>query len=365
MEFKHSEERQMLIDMLARYLQNDYPLQARNIAAESDAGFSDAQWRSFCDLGIAGAFFDEDQGGFGGSAFDIVAVFENLGRALVVEPLLDCGLLPGQLFAAAGETRHLADVIGGVRRFAVALPEGNKTACHATRTDLGWTLTGTSAQVSFATATDAVLVTARTGAEAADMTLFLVPVDAPGLSLVRFGTFDGGSVADLGFEGVQLGDDHRIGPAHGAAPLVATARAWGTVAICAEALGIMETIKAMTLDYLRTRSQFGTTIGRFQALQHRMAQVLLEIEQARSAVINAAAAMDQPEEQRDRMISAAKYTVGRIGTLVTEESIQLHGGIGMTWEYELGHFAKRLMMIDHSFGDMDHHLARFMALRAS
>ena len=139
-----------------------------------------------------------------------------------------------------------------------------------------------------------------------------------------------------------------------------TAESWAILAICAEALGIMEAIKATTLDYLRTRTQFGTVIGRFQALQHRMAQVLLEIEQARSAVINAAAAMTSDTFERQRALSAAKFSIGRIGTLVAEEAIQLHGGIGMTWEYDMGHFAKRLVMIDHELGNSDHHLALFM-----
>jgi len=127
----------------------------------------------------------------------------------------------------------------------------------------------------------------------------------------------------------------------------------------------METVKTITLEYMRTRKQFGTEIGRFQALQHRMSQMLLEIEQARSAVINAAAAMGKPPYERARLLSAAKYTIGRIGTLVSEETIQLHGGIGMTWEYDVGHFAKRLVMIDHEMGDTDFHLSKFMDLSAA
>lgn len=138
--------------------------------------------------------------------------------------------------------------------------------------------------------------------------------------------------------------------------------AWGLLALCAEAVGVMDVAKQMTLEYLRTRKQFGVPIGSFQALQHRMADVLLEIEQARSAVINAAAAMQADRITRERAISAAKFSIGRIGTLVAEESIQMHGGIGMTWELPMTHYAKRIVMIDHQLGDEDHHLARYIAL---
>ena len=168
------------------------------------------------------------------------------------------------------------------------------------------------------------------------------------------------SLSELHFDTVELERAALLGPLHGALDIIGDANAWACLAICAEALGIMEAIKEATLDYLRTRTQFGTVIGRFQALQHRMAQVLLEIEQARSAVINASASMTKNRAERDRALSAAKYSIGRIGTLVAEEAIQLHGGIGMTWEYDMGHFAKRLVMIDHEMGDADHHLAKYM-----
>ena len=150
------------------------------------------------------------------------------------------------------------------------------------------------------------------------------------------------------------------------AAILERATGWGVLALCAEALGAMEVAKRDTLEYLQTRKQFGKPIGSFQALQHRMADLLLEVEQARSAVINAAAAMDSTDRaERERALSAAKVTMGRIGALVAEESIQLHGGIGMTWELPLSHYAKRLVMVDHQFGDEDHHLARFIALGRS
>ena len=308
MEFKHSEERQMLVDTLARYLQNEYPLTARNTAAASAEGFNTDQWATLAELGILGAFFPENQGGFGGSAYDVIAVFEELGRALVVEPLLDCALLPGQLLAAAGDLDRLSDVIDGSTRITTAVvQDGNQVVPLKARScDGDWILNGDGPMVKFANGADSVIVAAQTGQSAAQVSLFMVQQDHPGFTHTHHQIFDGGSVSDLNFEHVRLNGNAIIGPLNGAGKLVNTAESWAILAICAEALGIMEAIKATTLDYLRTRTQFGTVIGRFQALQHRMAQVLLEIEQARSAVINAAAAMTSDTFERQRALSAAK-----------------------------------------------------------
>lgn len=193
---------------------------------------------------------------------------------------------------------------------------------------------------------------------------------APGVSLRGYRKIDGGRAADVRFDRFALPADAAldvrcmggdVGPGAGAA-LLERVLGYGLLALSAEALGAMDVAKAHTLEYLRTRKQFGMPIGSFQALQHRMADLLLEVEQARSAVINAAAQLDAPRVVRERALAAAKVSIGRIGTLVEEESIQLHGGIGMTWELPLSHYAKRLVMIDHQLGDEDHHLARYIAL---
>jgi alkylation response protein AidB-like acyl-CoA dehydrogenase len=172
---------------------------------------------------------------------------------------------------------------------------------------------------------------------------------------------DGGRAAEIIFAGVTLGPDALLGVEGAGSATIEHSVGKGMLALCAEALGAMDVAKDATLEYLRTRKQFGVPIGSFQALQHRMANLLVEIEQARSAVINAAAAIDADRVTRERALSAAKVTIGRIGTLVAEECIQLHGGIGMTWELPLAHYAKRLVMIDHQLGDEDHHLARYVA----
>ncbi|HLX02232.1 MAG TPA: acyl-CoA dehydrogenase, partial [Trinickia sp.] len=173
---------------------------------------------------------------------------------------------------------------------------------------------------------------------------------------------DGSSVAEVTLDGARVPAAALIGVEGGALPLVEAAREVATAGLCSEAVGAMDALLALTLSYVKTRKQFGAPIGSFQALQHRMADVALEIEQARSAVINAAAALDGPRLVRERALSAAKVTIGRVGALVATEAVQLHGGIGMTWELPLAHYAKRLVMIDHQLGDEDHHLARYIAL---
>jgi alkylation response protein AidB-like acyl-CoA dehydrogenase len=191
------------------------------------------------------------------------------------------------------------------------------------------------------------------------LSLFLVEAGAPGLSLRDFALIDGGRGGEISIAG---GSARRIGEEGAAGPVIEAASAAGLVALCAEAVAIMEAIREQTLEYLRTRRQFGQPIGQFQALRHRMADVALEIEQARSAALNAAALLEADRLARERAVSAAKFTVDRVGTLVAEEAIQMHGGIGMTWELPLSHYAKRLVMIGHLLGDEDHHLDRYIAL---
>lgn len=374
MNFQHSEDRRMLADSLGRFVREQYGFEARNRIAQSKEGLSRPMWSQFAELGVIGALFAEAQGGFGGSGFDIAVVFEELGRGLVVEPLLATLMAGTALAVAGGEAQHalLAEMIGGDQlvAFAHGEPMAGYELSHveatARRNGDGWVLDGTKALVDGGEQADAFVVSARTAgaADAEDgLTLFVVPAKAGGVSLRGYPLIDGGRAAELTLRGVELGSDARIGTEGQAWPAIEQAVGRGILALCAESVGAMDAAKDATLEYLRTRRQFGVPIGSFQALQHRMADLLLEVEQARSAVINAAAAVDGDDRlAREKALSAAKYSIGRIGTLVAEECIQLHGGIGMTWELPLAHYAKRLVMIDHQLGDEDHHLARYIAL---
>jgi len=377
MNFQHTEDRRMLADTLNRFISEQYGFATRDRIARTAHGFSSELWNRFGELGIIGALFDEASGGFGGGGFDIAVVFESLGRGLVVEPFLDT-LIVGQAIARSGNDAQralLGGLIDGSRIVALAHGEPDshyelaRVTTRAERNGDGdgsaWQLNGAKAVVQHGEQAAFFLVSARTeGADdsQAGVTLFLVPRDAPGVSVRGYPKIDGGRAAEVSFENVILGDDALLGAAGEGFATLEYAIACGVLALCSEAVGAMDVAKDYTLDYLRTRKQFGVAIGSFQALQHRMADMLLEIEQARSAVINAAAALGAERKVRERAVSAAKYSIGRIGALVAQECIQLHGGIGMTWELPLAHYAKRLVMIDHQLGDEDHHLERFVEL---
>jgi len=374
MNFEHTEDRRMLADSLNRFVSEQYAIEARNRLAYGTEGHSPQLYAQFAELGAIGALFPEEVGGFGGKGFDISVIFESLGRGLVAEPLLGA-LVVGQALVQAGsdaQRQKLEGIIAGTTVAALAHDEPgshyelNNVSTTAKRDGDGWVIDGAKGVVAFGEKAELLLVSARTSGSQFDtqgISLFLVPGDAPGIARRGYNRIEGGRAAELRFNQVRVGADALLsaeGLGHGVLERIA---GYGVLALAAEAVGAMDVAKDQTLEYLRTRKQFGVAIGTFQALQHRMADLLLEVEQARSAVINAAAAIDEDDVlAREKALAAAKYSIGRIGTLVAEESIQMHGGIGMTWELPLAHYAKRLVMIDHQFGDEDHHLARYIAL---
>ncbi|CAM2152480.1 Pimeloyl-CoA dehydrogenase small subunit [Pararobbsia alpina] len=376
MNFDHTEDRRMLADSLDRFVSEQYPFAVRERIARSDAGYDPTMWARFAELGTIGALFSEADGGYGGAGFDIAVVFESLGRGLVVEPFLGT-LVVGRAISLAGTEAQkavLAELIDGRVVAAVAheepgshyeLAQVSTRAIYAGDT---WVLDGAKSVVALGEHAGLLLVSARTSGQDDDpqgISLFLVPANTPGISMRAYPRVDGSRAADITLSGVKLGRDALLGGEGKGFDVLEQAIGDGVLALCAEALGAMKIVKDHTLDYLRTRKQFGQPIGSFQALQHRMADLLLEIEQARSAVINAAASRDADRTSRERALSAAKYSIGQIGTRVAEECIQMHGGIGMTWELPLSHYAKRLVMIDHQFGDVDHHLERYVWLGRS
>ena len=375
MNFNQSDDRRMLADSLDRYLAEQYSIETRHAISKSATGYSAEQWAKFAELGLIGALFTEEQGGFGGTGFDIVTVFESLGRGLVVEPVLATAVLAGSAIAHAGNDAQKAlieEIIGGGLIATLAHEEAdahyalNRVSTRATRDGDHYVIDGAKAVVPFADQAQQIIVSARTSGDVADeagISLFVVPAGTAGLSIRAYGNVDGTRAGEVTFSQVRVPASALLGAEGQGHATLEHAVGRGLLALAAESLGAMEVCKKATIEYLQTRKQFGKAIGSFQALQHRMATVLLEIEQARSAVINAASALDGDDRiARERALSAAKYSVGKIGTLVAEESIQLHGGIGVTWELPMPHYAKRLVMIDHVLGDEDHHLQRFIAL---
>lgn len=375
MDFALSEEQRLLKETVDRLVLDRYGFPVRQAAAASEPGFDRAMWAGFAELGLLAVPFPEAVGGLGGGGVDLMIVAEAFGRALVVEPYLATVVLGGALVELAGTDAQrdaiLSAVVAGetLLAFAHGEPDGRYDLAHVATTAVtspdGWTLSGRKSVVINGDSADTLIVSARvSGAvDAADgIGLFLVPGDAKGLTVRGTPTIDGGRSAEIVLDGVTLGPDAALGEPGAAYPVIEAAVARGLVALAAEAVGAMEMVCETTLDYLKTRTQFGRTIGSFQALQHRAVDMRTALEQARSMTILAAAKLGADRVERERTLSAAKVTIGQSARLIAEEAIQLHGGIAMTWEYALAHYAKRLVMIDHQLGDTDHHTERFIAL---
>lgn len=371
MDFNHSDERRMLQETLHRYLSDNYDVKQRAASVAHAQGFSEKIWSDFAELGVIGALFEEADGGFGGGGFDIAVVFEELGRFACTEPLMASGVMAGRLLSVLGSEEQkalISAVIAGQLKVVPALEEPHSrydldaVETTAEQVDGGYLLNGTKSVVMGGPSADKLIVSAR-GAEG--LMLFVVDTDASGVELYSYPNLDGYHASDVALVNVEVPTSARLGATEAVLPALEAARAAGVTALCAEAVGAMEAAKDLTAEYLRVRTQFGRALGKFQALQHRMSTVLIEIEQARSALINVAGHLSAEPFLRDKHVNAAKNLIGRVAQLVCEESIQLHGGIGMTEEYALGHYAKRLMMIDHQLGDVDYHLERFVGVMQS
>ena len=367
MDFNLNEDRRMLRDTLEKFLRDKYPMENRQKFAKSELGYSSQMWEQFAQLGIIGALFDEKSGGFGGDGDDLMVVFEQLGRALVVEPFLSCAVLSGTILAKLN-SEIVEEIISGKTQVALAHLEPDsryelaRISARCEKEGEDWIINGHKSVVLGAPSADKLIVSARTSGEIDDesgIVLFLVDAMANGFELRSYTTVDGYAAADIHLTNSPA---QMIGDKDQAYELIELAQARAIVAICSECLGACEVAKDQTLEYMRTRKQFGLPIGRFQALQHRMADVVIELEQMRSSIINAAGHLDDDRNIREKHVSAAKNLIGRAGRLVAEEAIQIHGGIGMTWEASVAHYAKRIIMIDHLFGDSDHHLERYIEL---
>ncbi|MEP1442875.1 MAG: acyl-CoA dehydrogenase family protein [Hyphomicrobiales bacterium] len=373
MDFNHTEERRMLAESLGRYLTDNYAFETRMEIVQSDIGYSSQKWQELAEMGVIGALFSEDNGGFGGAGFDITVVFEELGRAGVVEPFL-ATLLAGAVLSQLDNQEHtqlIESMIAGDELIALAHGEANAhydlehVATTANQTDDGYVLNGAKAVVLNGGEANKLIVSARLSGEPFSqdgIALFLMDAEHVGLTIRPYPTMDGSRAAEISLSNVKLPATALLSSRENSFAVLQTAYARATLAVSAEALGAMEIATQMTGEYLSTRTQFGQPIGMFQALQHRMSEMMIELQQMRSSIINAAGSLDSTPATRDKAISAAKNLTGRVGKLIAEESIQMHGGIGMTWEYAMPHFAKRIIMIDHLFGDSDHHLGRFASL---
>ncbi len=376
MNFDFTEEQVMLRDSVARFVQDEYGFDARQRIVKSDDGFSRDNWRTFAELGWLSIPFAEEYGGFGGGAVDIMVVMEQLGKGLVVEPYFATVLLFGGLLQRAGSAEQQAAIIpqiieGNCQGAFAYLERQSRYELADVKTTAaadgdGYRLNGEKVVVFNGANADHVIVSARTSGEQSDqegISLFLVKADAPGLEKIPYRMMDGQRVANLVFTDVQVPAANLVGEPDGGYPLIRAAALEANLALAAEGLGIMEQLNAKTVEYTKTRKQFGVAIGSFQALQHRMVDTFMAYEQTKSLLYRAVCALTDEKEDAATAVHALKVMLDVAGKEVYSEAIQMHGGMGITDELDIGHYAKRLMMINASFGNGDYHQTQFNALR--
>ncbi len=375
MNFDYTEEQQMVRDSIARFVQDDYDWDKRRAIVESEAGMSREHWNTFAELGWLSIPFAEADGGFGGDIVDLTVVMEELGKGLVVEPYFPSVVLFGGAVARAGSEAQRAAVLpkliegGTLGAFAYVERQSRHamTDCKtsASKDGEGYVLNGEKVVVFNGEHADQLVVLARTSGEQTDrdgLSLFLVDASAEGVSKLAYPMMDAQRVANISFENVKLGADALLGEEGGAADVVDALQREALIALCAEAVGIMGVLNAKTLEYTKTREQFGVAIGSFQALQHRMVDTMMAFEQSKSMLFKALCEYQEDPEAATATVHALKAMIDRTSKLVYGEAIQLHGGMGLTDELDIGHYAKRLMMINTTLGDGSFHRTQFAKL---
>ncbi len=372
MNFAFTEEQDMVRDFVERFVREKYQPDMRRHIQASEQGFSADHWAMFAELGWLGLVFSEADGGFGGGAIETMILFEAFGRGPVIEPYLATVILAGSVLRNAASPAQkealVPDMIEGKLQMALAFAEPTgrynlaNVSTGATPAEGGFTINGAKAMVLNGPAADKLIVVARTKGEQTNpdgITLFLVDADATGVTRQDFPTQDGFRASEITFDNVAVETDAVIGELHGGHAVLQSAIDDAILAASAEAVGAMEMLNKATLEFTKTRKQFGVPIGKFQVLQHRMAEMFMEYEQTKSLLYRAAMALAGGADDASRTLSALKVQVGRAGRLIGQEAIQIHGGMGMTEEMYVGTYFKRLTMINAMFGNADYHLRRF------
>jgi pimeloyl-CoA dehydrogenase small subunit len=372
MDFDLSEEQRLLKESVDGLLTDSYDFEQRKKYMKEKGGWSKAVWSKLAEQGLLGLPFAEADGGFGAGAVETMIVMEALGKALVLEPYLATVVIGGGFLrhggSAAQKQAHIPAIIDGSKTIAFAQLEKNSrydlhdVATSAKKKGDGWVIDGDKFVVVNGENADTLIVTARTRGGQRDRSgigVFLVPANAKGVAKKTYPTQDGLHAADISLTGVEVGSDAAIGDPADGLPLIERVVDEARVALCAEAVGAMDESLKTTVEYLKTRKQFGVAIGTFQSLQHRASDMFVALEQARSMSMFATMAADFDDaKERAKAVAAAKVQIGKSAKYVGQQAIQLHGGIGMTMEAKIGHYFKRLTMIENTFGDTDYHLRR-------
>jgi pimeloyl-CoA dehydrogenase small subunit len=371
MDFELSNEQQLLKDSADRLIADRYDMQARNKILESDAGWSSEIWSTLADLGFLGLPFSAEDGGFDGGPVEQMLILEAFGRGMLVEPYLATVVLGGSAIALAGSDDRRAEILGGVAagERLLAFAHGERLSRYrlrqvettARREGDGWVLDGEKTTVIHGGDADTLIVSARTSGgkdDEAGISLFVVPADTAGVIRRAYPTIDGMRGADISFAGVTLPGDALLGEADKAYGVIEHVEQHGIAAVAAESLGAMQASLDISVEYLKTRTQFGRPIGEFQVLQHRAADMFVAVEEARSIAIYAAMMVSETDPiVRRHAMATAKVQIGLSAREVGQGGVQLHGGIGITEEYAVGHYFKRLSLIERQFGDVEHHMA--------
>ena len=374
MDFNLTKEQEQLGDTVQKFVARQYPFEARKAILKSEDGWSREIWAGLAELGLLGLLVPEEHGGIGAGPIETLLTMTAFGRGLLVEPYLPSAILATvlirELGSAGQKSSHLPRLAAG--ELIVVPAHGEREARYdlahvatsAARDGAGYVLTGEKAVVLHAPAADLLLVSARTSGppdSESGISLFLVPRDAPGDTLRAYPTLDGQRAAEVRLQKVRVQADALLGPEGGAFPALAAAFDVGLAALCADAVGALQASLDATIEYAKTRKQFGQPIGKFQALQHRVADMLMHVEQARSmSYLAAVRCTEKSAAARRKTLSAAKVLIGQACRFVGQQAVQIHGGMGMTDELMISHHFRRLTAIELSLGDTEHHLEQFM-----
>jgi pimeloyl-CoA dehydrogenase small subunit len=379
MDFDLSEEQRLLKESLDRLIDDRYAFEQRRSYGQGTEGWSRELWAQYAELGLLGLPFAERYGGSAGGSVETMIVMEAFGRALTLEPFLATVVMGGGFLRHGATAEQCAELIPKIADGSLTLAFAH-TERHsrydlhdidtrAVRDGTGWVLDGEKGVVLHGDTADKLIVTARVGGGRRDRNgigVFIVEGKAEGVSRRGYPTQDGLRAAEIAFAGVRVGPQGVLGEPGAALPLIEHVVDEASAALCAEAVGAMAAMHELTVEYLKTRRQFGREIGSFQILQHRAVDMLIALEQARSmAMFATMMAAEENAAERRNAIAAAKVQIGRSGKFIGQQAIQLHGGIGMTMEYKVGHYFKRVTMIDMMFGDADHHLRELARRGAS
>ena len=372
MNFELSEEQRMIQQSVERFVDDNYDLNSRVDLSSKSPGFSTKNWHSMAELGWLGLPFEEEDGGFGGNQIDVLVVMEQFGRGLVLEPYLASIVMGGGALKRGGtnalKSEILPQVIEGTLQLAFAYAEEQSrfdlddVMTSARKEGENFVLNGQKSMVQNAETADKIVVSARTSSGQVSpqgITLFLIDADAEGLSRDNFPTVDGLRASEITLDNVSVGPDRILGEVDQGFSILQSVANDAMLALSAEAVGAMEVLYKDTVDYTQQREQFDHPLSEFQVLQHRMVDMFMEYEQCKSLLYRATMETIQDPEAAQRTIHALMHLIGKSGMFIGENAVQLHGGMGMTEELRIGHYFKRLLVIDATFGNADYHLQKF------